>query len=301
MLIDLKNIQSDELENIAFTEKNIKVFVARLDLLHPVVSGNKIFKLQYFLEAGMQAQHKTLLSFGGAFSNHLLATAFASKANGLKSIGIVRGEKPGNLSLTLQQCQDFGMQLHFISRQEFKNAGDESYVNRLKAKFGNCIVIPEGGYHPLGARGASLILGLLKNKEATHICTATGTATTLAGLLLSAGENQQVIAVPVIKNMTDIEDRVYQLTHVIKHKNLQIIDGYHFGGYAKKNRELVNFMNEFYIQYCIPTDFVYTAKLMFAVQDKINAGFFPPGSRIICLHTGGLQGNHSLPRGTLIF
>ena len=301
MLIDLKNIQSDELENIALTKKNIKVFVVRLDLLHPVVSGNKIFKLHYFLEAGMQAQHKTLLSFGGAFSNHLLATAFASKTNGLKSIGIVRGEKPENLSLTLQQCQDFGMQLHFISRQEFKNAGDEDFVNRLKAKFGNCIVIPEGGYHPMGAMGASLIPGLLKNKETTHICTATGTATTLAGLLLSAREYQQVIAVPVLKNMTDIEDRVYQLTHVKKYNNLQILDGYHFGGYAKKNGELINFMNEFYKQYCIPTDFVYTGKLMFAVQDKINAGFFPPGSRIICLHTGGLQGNRSLAPGTLIF
>lgn len=301
ILFGIKNIRFDELENPVLEKKNIKLQLARLDKIHPVVSGNKLFKLHYFLDEAMQSNHKTMVSFGGAYSNHLVAIAFAGKESGLKSIGIVRGEEPKNLSHTLQQCLQYGMQLQFITRNEYKNTGQPDFINNLKLKYGDFTLVPEGGYHPLGAAGASLIIDLLKDKNATHICTATGTATTLAGLLLKAQHSQQVITVPVIKNMNDIEERLFYLINKKKHNNLQIFDGYHFGGYAKKTEELINFMNVFYTNYGVPTDFVYTAKMMYAILDKINNNFFPAGSSIVCLHTGGLQGNQSLPPGTLLF
>ena len=301
ILFGIKNIRFDELENPVLEKKNIKLQLARLDKIHPVVSGNKLFKLHYFIDEAMQSNHKTMVSFGGAYSNHLVAIAFAGKESGLKSIGIVRGEEPKNLSHTLQQCLQYGMQLQFITRNEYKNTGQPDFINNLKLKYGDFTLVPEGGYHPLGAAGASLIIDLLKDKNATHICTATGTATTLAGLLLKAQHSQQVITVPVIKNMNDIEERLFYLINKKKHNNLQIFDGYHFGGYAKKTEELINFMNVFYTNYGVPTDFVYTAKMMYAILDKINNNFFPAGSSIVCLHTGGLQGNQSLPPGTLLF
>ncbi len=301
ILFGIKNIRFDELENPVLEKKNIKLQLARLDKIHPVVSGNKLFKLHYFLDEAMQSNHKTMVSFGGAYSNHLVAIAFAGKESGLKSIGIVRGEEPKNLSHTLQQCLQYGMQLQFITRNEYKNTGQPDFINNLKLKYGDFTLVPEGGYHPLGAAGASLIMDLLKDKNATHICTATGTATTLAGLLLKAQHSQQVITVPVIKNMNDIEERLFYLINKKKHNNLQIFDDYHFGGYAKKTEQLINFMNVFYTNYGVPTDFVYTAKMMYAILDKINNNFFPAGSSIVCLHTGGLQGNQSLPPGALLF
>ena len=301
MLFDIKNITYDELYNPIFEKKGIRLILARLDKIHPLVSGNKLFKLHYFLTEAEQSDHQTILTFGGPYSNHLIATAFACNAKGLKSIGIVRGEEPKELSHTLQQCLLYGMQLQFISRNDYKNVGDNNFINNLQLTYGDFVLVPEGGYHPNGTAGASLIMDLLKDKNATHICTAAGTATTVAGLLLKANQSQQVIAVPVIKNMHDIEERVFYLTNRKKYTNLQIFNDYHFGGYAKKTDHLINFMNNFYKQYNIPTDFVYTAKMMFGVLDKINNNFFPQGSSIVCLHTGGLQGNLSLPQGTLLF
>ena len=301
MLFDIKNILFDELPDISFKKKNIRLLLARLDKIDPIISGNKLFKLNYFLEDAIQSSHKTLLTFGGAYSNHLVAAAYACKLSSLKSIGIVRGEEPKTLSHTLQQCITYGMQLQFISRNNYKNTDDINFIDELKLKYGHFTLVPEGGYHPLGAAGASLIMDLLKDKNATHICTAVGTATTLAGLLLKITESQQAIAVPVIKNMQDTAERIYHLTNKKKQDNLRIFDDYHFGGYAKKTAELINFINNFYKQYAIPLDFVYTAKMMYAVFDKINNGYFPQGSTIICLHTGGLQGNLSLPTGTLVF
>lgn len=298
MLFNIKNITFDRID---ITQTNIQLLVARLDNIHPIVSGNKLFKLHYFLQDALASSHKTVLTFGGAYSNHLVATAFACKKLQLKSTGIVRGEKPEKLSQTLQQCIDFGMQLHFISREEYKNADDENFNAQLKNSLGDFILVPEGGYDAKGAAGAALIMDLLKTKNATHIVTATGTATTLAGLLLNTEKDQQIISVPVIKKMNDIEERLLFLTGKNNFDNLQIFDEYHFGGYAKKTPELINFMNDFYKKYTVPTDFVYTAKMMFGVMEKMDKGYFPSGSSIICLHTGGLQGNRSLPSGTLIY
>ncbi len=302
MLFDISKANIQVIVDDLFTQKQVSLSVLRLDKIHPVVSGNKLFKLHYFLQDATQSSHKTILTFGGAYSNHLAATAFACASLKIKSIGIVRGEQPALLSPTLQQCIDDGMQLKFISRQQFAEKENESFINSLQNEFGYFSIVPEGGYHPSGADGAALIMELISNKNYSHICTPTGTATTLAGLLHAAGPGQTVIGVPVLKGMTDIKERILHLyPGQTMPQNLQLLPNYHFGGYAKRTGALIQFMNECWKQYQLPLDFVYTAKMFFAVIDSIKNNYFPAGSNILCLHTGGLQGNKSLPLHTLLF
>ncbi|MEQ1553312.1 MAG: 1-aminocyclopropane-1-carboxylate deaminase [Ferruginibacter sp.] len=298
MEIAYKNVTFDEIKTELFTQKGVQVFVLRLDKIHNTISGNKFFKLYYYQQECLQTEHKTLLTFGGAFSNHLAATAYSCKINGLKSIGIIRGEAPKILSHTLQACEADGMRFHFMSRNDYKN---KLQIEAIKLKFGDCTIVPEGGFGKLGANGASLIFDYLKDKNVSHICTAVGTATTLSGLLQTSSHLQKIIAVPVLKNMIDIEERILELTGKSFPKKLDIFFDFHFGGYAKHNNELTNFMNKLYLQFLLPTDFVYTAKMMYAVFNKIENNYFVKGSKIVCIHTGGLQGNLSLPTGTLIF
>lgn len=295
MLFDIHNITFDELNGPLLQQKNIQLTVARLDKIHPVVSGNKLFKLHYFLEEYAAGNYTMIRTFGGAYSNHLVATAFACKKLQIPCTGIVRGEKPATLSPTLLQCLEYDMKLEFVSREEY--AG----MTNQRAHDKNMLQIPEGGFHPLGAKGASLIMDGIQGKNPTHICMAVGTATTLAGILQKAGNAQEIIAVPVLKGMEDIKERLGILNGKSTYDQLKIWNDYHFGGYAKKTNGLLDFMNELYAAYYLPTDFVYTAKMMYAVWDVINKNYFPPGSRIVCLHTGGLQGNRSLPAGSIIF
>ena len=173
---------------------------------------------------------------------------------------------------------------------------------QVKVEFGDCTVVQEGGYHPLGAKGAALIVDLIKDKNYSHICTASGTATTLAGILMAAKPQQSVISVPVLKGITDTAERIKYLTgKQAVTENLKILPNYHFGGYAKKNDQLIEFMNQCWLQHQLPLDYVYTAKMFYAVVDSVKNNYFEKGSEIICLHTGGLQGNKSLPLGTLLF
>ena len=281
-------------------KSNISLTIARLDKLHPIVSGNKLFKLHFFLKEAIDKQ-KNLLTFGGAYSNHLVATAYAAMVLGVKAIGIVRGEKPKMESNTLTMCRQYGMELQFLSRTEYRKYNQPLFFIEIEKEYPNYIIIPEGGFHPLGAEGASLIMDKVQNKTPTHICLPVGTATTLAGILSSANEDQHVLGFPVLKNMTDINTRIAALIDEKHINKLDIIDGYHFGGYAKSTKELTTFMNEFYQQYNIPLDFVYTGKMMFGVIEKMKQHYFPRGSRILCLHTGGLQGNVSLLKNTLIY
>ncbi len=302
MLFDISKAEIEVLHNELFVEKQVTVSVLRLDKIHPLVSGNKLFKLHYFLEKAIADKCDTVLTFGGAYSNHLAATAFACKALQLKSIGIVRGEEPLQHSHTLQQCMQDGMRLKFISRQEYANKNDAAFIDDLKKEFGECLIIPEGGQHPLGAKGAALIMGLIADKSYTHICTASGTATTAAGLLLGASTKQTVVSFEVLKGITDNKNSIKELTgNSSNFENLLISGDYHFGGYAKKTAALINFMNDCWLRYNLPLDFVYTAKMLFAVIDCIKKNMFKKGSEILCVHTGGLQGNKSLPLNTLLF
>lgn len=306
MLFDTSKATVDELADELFVQKQVQVFVLRLDKIHPVVSGNKLFKLHYFLEEALtnpkDAVQKTVVTFGGAYSNHLSATAYACKQLQLKCVGIVRGEKPMQRSNTLQQCSNDGMQLHFISREEYHLKESSAFLQTIERQFGNCLIIPEGGYHPTGAKGAALIMDLIAEQNFTHICTASGTATTVAGLLLAAKAGQQIIEVPVLKGISDIDDRLkYLIKKNNTEKNPYRFTEYHFGGYAKKTEALLDFMNHCWLQHNLPLDFVYTAKLMFAVIDNLKNNYFAKGSKILCIHSGGLQGNKSLPLGRLIF
>jgi 1-aminocyclopropane-1-carboxylate deaminase len=300
MVIDTANITIDEIQDDLFNQKQIKLSVLRLDKIHPIISGNKLFKLHYFLEQAIQENKKTIITFGGAYSNHLAATAYACKLQNLNCIGIVRGEKPATLSHTLQQCIDCNMQLHFISREEYDKKDNTDFLQNLQQQYNDALIIPEGGYDSIGSNGASLIINTINTNDYTHICVAVGTATTLSGILQKA--NCKVIAISVLKGMHDIEERIYHLTQQ-KYSTDELIiwDNYHFGGYAKKTSELFDFMNATWQKHNLPLDFVYTGKAFFGIINKIKTDYFSKNSSILFVHTGGLQGNLSLPAKTLTF
>lgn len=300
MVIDTANITIDKIKDDLLIQKQVTLSVLRLDKIHPIISGNKIFKLHYFLELAKQQNKTTIITFGGAYSNHLAATAYTCKLQNLQCIGIVRGEKPTTLSHTLQHCIANDMQLHFISREEYDKKDTAEYLQKLQQEYNNCVIIPEGGYDTLGSMGASLILDTINTNDYTHICVAVGTATTLIGILQIV--NCKVIGIPVLKGMHDIEARIYSLTQKkYNTTKLSIWDNFHFGGYAKKTNDLIDFMNNCWEKHTLPLDFVYTAKAFYGVYDKIKADYFPSTSNILFIHTGGLQGNLSLPTKTLTF
>ena len=272
----------------------ISADVLRLDKLNPIISGNKWFKLRYYLEEARSQHKKGIITFGGAWSNHIIATAAACQINGLKSIGIIRGEETRQLSPTLLHAKELGMHLIFISRTAYQNKEIPPAVQSEEY-----YIINEGGYGIIGAKGASSILEHC-NTNYTHYCCAVGTGTMMAGIINNSSAEQEVIGISVMKNNTGLEEMIQPLA-VNKASNRKIIHDYHFGGYAKHQPALLQFMNEFYRQTGVPSDFVYTGKLFFAVSDLADKNYFPAGSRLLLVHSGGLQGNESLPPEALIF
>jgi 1-aminocyclopropane-1-carboxylate deaminase len=290
------------LDDAVFRGKHITVSILRADKVHPVVSGNKLFKLHYFLHEALQSPHRTLLTFGGAWSNHLVATAFACGQAGLRCIGLVRGEEAqAQPSDTLRQCAELGMELQYLPRAEYAQKTAPGFVQVLEQHWGPHLLVPEGGYHPLGAQGAALMLPADVGGY-THIACSLGTATTVAGLLLAAPPTAQVLGFCALKGMADIDQRLqYLLQRPATPANFLAVPQYSFGGYAKKQPALLDSMNRLWQQHRLPTDFVYTGKLLYGVYDLAAQGFFAAGSRVLCIHTGGLQGNRSLPAGSLAF
>ena len=301
-LYDLINFPPaiDQLRSEKYDIKKISLSILRLDKIHPVVSGNKLFKLHYFLDEAISSSYKTIITFGGAWSNHLAATAYSCQKEGIRCIGFIRGERPAALSGTLIFCKQNEMELEFISRKVYQKNTTSEFLDMLTKKYGNHTLIPEGGFSIQGANGAKEITGFFAGKNYTHICCAIGTATTFAGLINGSNDATEIIGFSVLKNMADMSQRLKTL-NVDETKKYIFISDYHFGGYAKKTEELIMFMNDFYQDNKIPLDFVYTGKMMFGVIDLINKNYFPPGSNLLCIHTGGLQGNQSLPKGTLSF
>lgn len=293
--INPEHIRVDPYLSPLFDEKGITADILRLDLLHPVVSGNKWFKLRYYIEQAQEQNKKSLVTFGGAWSNHIHATAAAGKLAGLKTIGIIRGEAPAGLSTTLLQAAEMGMQLHFVSRAAYRQKKMPDQIDLSEA-----LLIPEGGYSLTGARGAATIMDLINPDDYTHICCAVGSGTMLAGLINACGKHQQVMGISALKNNHSLEKAVSDLL-INATTTPYIVHDYHFGGFAKHNSLLLDFMNELYRQTGIPTDIVYTGKLCFAAYDLAGKNYFPPGSKILLIHSGGLQGNRSLPNGSLIF
>ncbi len=282
------------IQNISsFYKKDIDVLMARLDQVHPVISGNKLFKLQPYLTEAVRHQKKGIVTFGGAWSNHIVATAAACSLQGLSSIGIIRGEQPANLSPTLRKAMDYGMQLHFVTRENYSKKEIPGFVDTHEY-----LRVEEGGYGVPGAQGIADIANYIPHAD--YYCCAVGTGTTLAGIINSLHPEQRAIGISIMKGNTSLADQIKKLL-LHQHSNWTIFHDYHFGGYAKKTPELVAFMNTFYAHTNIPTDFIYTGKLCYAMGELIASDFFSKGSRIVIIHSGGLQGNSSLPNGTLIF
>lgn len=299
MQLSPSHIRIDSLKNLYHTEM-VEVDVLRLDLIHPTVSGNKWFKLKEYLTQVKAQGKKTILTFGGAFSNHIIASAAACKEFGLKSIGIIRGEEPTKPSDTIIEARELGMKLYFISRTDYTEKKIPTEVWEAFSRE-EVYIINEGGYGIEGRRGAEEILSLVDKVAYSHIIAACGTGTTMAGLITASLPNQEVIGIPVLKNLLSLKDEINALLPPEKHSLYKLIDGYQFGGYAKHTVELLGFMNSWYQETNIPSDFVYTGKLFYAVDDLIKKGYFPKGSKMLVIHSGGLQGNRSLPEGTLIF
>jgi len=279
----------------SFSEKKIAIDVLRLDKIHPQLSGNKWFKLRYYIEAAQQQQKKTILTFGGAWSNHIVATAAACNLKKIKSIGIIRGEEAGILSPTLQQAKALGMQLVLINRTDYKN-------KQIPAAYltSEVYTINEGGYGILGMKGAATILNFATQNKYTTICCAVGTGTMIAGLITAAEAGQKIIGISVLKNNFEIENKIAGLIER-SDMSYHINHDYHFGGYANYQPALIDFMNKIYSESKIPTDFVYTGKLFYGINDLLSKNSIAADNKILLIHSGGLQGNASLDKGMLIY
>ncbi|MBV9986445.1 MAG: pyridoxal-phosphate dependent enzyme [Chitinophagaceae bacterium] len=275
---------------------DVRTEILRLDQIHPIVSGNKWFKLKYYLRDAQDQGCKIIVTCGGAYSNHLVATAYAASAAGLKSIGYVRGGEPAHFSPTLLDAQSFGMELRFVSREQYRDKNALAEADSAQYWIG------EGGYGLKGAAGAAEIPGLVSKESYSHILCAVGTGTMMAGLIKAAGAGQQIVGISVLKNHGVLEQEVKALLDPDESgRSFEILHDYHFGGYAKHPPALLQFMKELWKAESLPTDIVYTSKLLFAAQDLVNKKHFPAGSRLLLIHSGGLQGNRSLPAQALPF
>ncbi|MCM8568848.1 pyridoxal-phosphate dependent enzyme [Gramella jeungdoensis] len=267
----------------------IELWIKREDLLHSEVSGNKFRKLKYNLIAARDQNYNTLLTFGGAHSNHIAAAAAAGKKFGFKSIGVIRGdelEKNQEIwSPTLKYASSCSMKFHFVSREEYRQKDSADFINTLRDSFGEFYLLPEGGTNNLAIKGCEEIL-TENDKEFDFICSSVGTGGTLAGLINSSEAHQRVLGFSSL-NSDHLQDEVKEL---VTKSNWEIILNYHFGGYARVNAALIEFMNEFHKKYKIKLDPVYTGKLVFGIFELVKKGYFPENSKILAIHTGGLQG-----------
>jgi len=302
--IPLQQVNFDFLE-----EKNIQLYVLREDLIHPTISGNKWRKLFYNLQEAKNAGKNQLLTFGGAYSNHIAATAAAGNQFGFKTVGIIRGEEHLPLNLTLQLAIDNGMQLRYMSRELYRDEKyNASFLQEMKAEFGDFYLVPEGGSNAFAVKGCTEII---KNIDIDYdiICCACGTGGTIAGIIASVDETKQVFGFPALKGGNFLKNDIQQLLAdyqqqfvvEINNKNWQLITDYHFGGYAKTSSELIDFVNNFYQNQTIPLDLIYTGKMLFGILHLAKTTAFFNGKKIVAIHTGGLQGNKGFDKIKLIF
>jgi 1-aminocyclopropane-1-carboxylate deaminase len=270
------------IENELTRQHNISLFIKRDDLIHPEISGNKWRKLKYNIEQARTEHKDILLTFGGAYSNHITAAAAAGKYLGFNTIGIIRGEAVLPLNKSLQFAKDCGMQFFFVDRATYRNkivCPDALHLNLESA-----YVIPEGGANDLGAKGCAEIADEITT-DFDYICCACGTGTTIAGIANNLKAHQKAIGFPVLKNGAFLYDEIRKLSAA----DFQLSTAYHFGGYAKTTPELIQFIKDFYLEYNILLDYVYTGKLLYGIFDLIAKNYFPENSTIIAVHTGGVM------------
>jgi 1-aminocyclopropane-1-carboxylate deaminase/D-cysteine desulfhydrase-like pyridoxal-dependent ACC family enzyme len=286
-----ESIPLQKLENETTRLHQVNLYVLRLDAIDLYSGGNKLFKLKYNLEEALKQGYKKILTFGGAWSNHLAAIAAVSSKQ-LAVVAIVRGEEPKVYSDTLNYCQEKGVQLHFVSRKEYRNKTSPAFIEELKNKFGEFYLLPEGGTNTLAVKGCKEIVNYAPI-DFDYICTPVGSGGTIAGITSALKSNQQALGFSVLKGANYLTDEVNKLLNEfnIQNSKFKIVGDYHFGGYAKTTPELMSFKKDFETQSNIPLDYVYTVKMFYGIFDLIKKGYFKENSTIIAVHTGGLQGN----------
>lgn len=276
-------------------QKKLELWIKRDDLIHPVISGNKWRKLKYILDDALAQKAHTIVSMGGAYSNHCHALAFAGKQLKLKTKGFVRGERPKKINRTLEDIFDWGMELQFISRSEYRNLRKFKEYNALPDLQKGEYWLPEGGSTELALKGVGEIVSEIE-MDVDFICVPCGTATTLAGLVGSRENHSSVIGFSALKGASFLVEDVkqYLKNKPVSKVNWSIQLDYHFGGFAKSNNELLLFIESFVKQHNIEIEPVYTGKMLFGLFDLVQHDYFKPGQKIVAIHTGGLQGNRKI-------
>lgn len=286
-MISFPDIQSEI--QFLFEMNEVSVSVLREDLIHPLISGNKFRKLKYNLKAFEEGNYGALLTFGGAYSNHIFATAAGGKEFEFKTIGVIRGEEIQdkiNDNPTLKFAKERGMEFKFVSREKYRQKTNPEFLEELKKEFGPIYILPEGGTNSLAVKGCEEILGN-QTKEFDCICCAVGTGGTISGIINSAEGHQKVLGFPALKDSAFLTDEIKKYS---QRSNYELIDEFHFGGFAKTNDELIDFINSFKRNFGLTLDPIYTAKMMYGIIELIKRGNFEKGSSILTIHTGGLQG-----------
>ncbi len=280
--------QNQQLSLPILKKKKVTLCVKREDLLHPVISGNKFRKLTYNVQEAKTKGFSSLLTFGGAYSNHIAATAFAGRMHKLKTIGVIRGDELASewqVNPTLKMAKENGMIFKFISRTAYREKDTPEFLKGLEEEFGTCFVIPEGGTNALAVKGCEEIL-TPKDVIFDVVSCCVGTGGTLAGLSNTLATHQELIGFPALKG-DFLKKDIRKFTHT---KNWRLCTDYHFGGYAKVSKELIQFMNAFKKQTNILLDPIYTGKMAFGLLDMIANDLFEPNTKILMIHSGGLQG-----------
>lgn len=286
-----KHISTEKLPYEPCEIQGIQLAIKRLDEIHPLASGNKFFKLKYNFEQAKKEEKRTLLTFGGAYSNHIYATAAAAQNEGFQMIGVIRGEETLPLNPTLNAAKESGMRLHYISRSAYREKEKPELIRELKKIYGEFYLIPEGGTNKLAITGTSEILNK-EDKIFSHICTSIGTGGTFLGLAKSLLPHQELLGFSALKGNfihQEISAQLKEFQIKVQGKTI-ILDRFHFGGYGKHTNELLDFIRWFYLSFKIPLDPIYNGKMAYGVMQLIQKNYFPKGSKILLLHTGGLQG-----------
>lgn len=302
MIIENPITPLTEISDPILIDKKIKLFIKREDLNDKFISGNKCYKLKYNLIEARRLGCKTLLTFGGAYSNHIHATAAAGKNFGFKTIGVIRGEEHLPLNPTLSSAQENGMLFEYLDRKSYRNKYDAELISRFKNKYGDFYLIPEGGSNHLAVKGCSEIIPGIKINY-NYICCACGTGGTLAGLILGLNSNSKAIGFSVLKGGGFLNRSVKNLLSGFGKNDLlnwEINLDYHFGGYAKFNNELLNYCKEFNYQYKIELEPIYTGKMFYGIFHLIRQNYFQPDTTIVAIHSGGLQGIEGLKQRGII-
>jgi 1-aminocyclopropane-1-carboxylate deaminase len=282
-----------EIHHSILEKTGVRLLVKREDLNHPLVSGNKWWKLKYNLEEALRLKKQTVVTFGGAFSNHIYATAAAAKEKNLKSIGLIRGEETLPLNATLSFVRENGMELRYISREEYRRKDSNEFLRKLEAQFGDFYLIPEGGTNDLAVKGcAEYAQKELATIDFDHLFIPVGTGGTIAGLICGFCGKKEITGVTVLKNGEFLKEKIEKLVYNFSgntYEKWSLLTSYHHGGYAKLTDELLRFISVMKEEHKLPLDTVYTGKLMWAVMKEIEQGKFRRGSTVLAFHTGGVQ------------